>query len=56
MLFPRRSALSLVVDVHASGIVRLVVKPLNRSEARVDFVVIKTLLLFICKSLFYNAN
>ena len=29
---------------------------LNRSEARVDFVVIQTLLLFICKSLFYYAD
>ena len=34
----------------------LVAKPLNRSEARVDFVVIQTLLLFICKSLCYHAN
>ena len=29
----------------------LVTKPFNRSEARVDFVVIQTLLLSICKSL-----
>ena len=28
-------------------VVRLVAKPLNRIEARVDFVVIQTLLLFI---------
>ena len=34
----------------------LVAKPLNRSEARVDFVVIQTLLLFICTSLCYHAN
>ena len=34
----------------------LVAKPLNRSEARVDFVVIQTLLLFICKSVCYHAN
>ena len=34
----------------------LVVKPLNRSEARVDFVLIQTLLLFTCKSLCYHAN
>ena len=37
-------------------VVCLVVKPLNRSEARVDFVVIQTLLRFICKSHFYHAN
>ena len=37
-------------------VVCLVAKPLNRSEARVDFVVIQTLLLFICKSLCYHAN
>ena len=29
-------------------VVCLVAKPLNRSEATVDFVVIQTLLLFIC--------
>ena len=35
----------------------LVAKPLmNRGEGRVDFVVIQTLLLFICKSLCYHAN
>ena len=36
----------------------VVAKPLNRSEARVDFVVIQTqtLLLFVCKSLCYHAN
>ena len=33
-------------------VVCLVAKPLNRSEARDDFVVIQTLLLFVCKSLF----
>ena len=37
-------------------VVCLVAKPLNMSEARVDFVVIQTLLLFICKSLCYHAN
>ena len=34
----------------------LVAKPLNRSEARVDFVVIQTLLLFIFRSPCYHAN
>ena len=36
----------------------LVANALNRSEARVDFVVIQTqtLLLFVCKSLCYHAN
>ena len=37
-------------------VVCLVAKPLNRSEAKVDFVVIQTLLLFISKSLCYHAN
>ena len=37
-------------------VVCLVAKPLNRSEARVDFVVIQTLLLFVCKSLCYRAD
>ena len=37
-------------------VVCLVAKPLNRGEARVDFVVIQTLLLFVCKSLCYHAN
>ena len=36
-------------------IVCLEAKPLNRSDARVYFVVIQTLLLFICKSLCYHA-
>ena len=34
----------------------LVAKPLNRSEATGDFVVIQTLQLFVCKSLCYHAN
>ena len=34
----------------------LVAKPLNRSEARVDFIAIQALLLFVCKSLCYHAN
>ena len=37
-------------------VVCFVAKPLNSSDARVDFVVIQTLLLFICKSLCYHAN
>ena len=37
-------------------VVCLVAKPLNRSNARVDFVVIQTLLLFVCKSLCYHVN
>ena len=37
-------------------VVCLVAKPLNRSEATGDLVVIQTLLLFICKSLCYHAN
>ena len=34
----------------------LVAKPLNRSEAKVDLVMIQTLLLFKCKLLCYHAN
>ena len=34
----------------------LVAKPLNRSEAKVDLVMIQTLLLFICKLFCYRAN
>ena len=34
----------------------LVAKPLNRSEAKVDLVLIQTLLLFKCKLLCYHAN
>ena len=37
-------------------VVCLVAKPLNRSEATGDLVVIQTMLLFICKSLCYHAN
>ena len=37
-------------------VVCLVVMPLNRSEAKGDLVMIQTLLLFKCKSLFYHAN
>ena len=37
-------------------VVCLVAKPIYDSEARVDFVVIQTLLLYICKSLCYHAN
>ena len=33
-------------------VICLVAKPLNRSEARVDFVMIQTLLLFICNHSF----
>ena len=34
----------------------LVAKPLNRSEAKGDLVMIQTLLLFKCKLLCYHAN
>ena len=34
----------------------LVAKPLNKSEAKVDLVMIKTLLIFKCKFLCYHAN
>ena len=37
-------------------VVCLVAKPLNRSEAKVDLVIIQTLLLFKCKLLCYHAN
>ena len=37
-------------------VVCLVTKPLNRSEAEVDFVVRQTLLLFKCKLLCYHTN
>ena len=37
-------------------VVCLVAKPLNRSEANVDFVMIQTLLLFKCKLLCYHTN
>ena len=37
-------------------VVCLLTEPLNRSEARVEFVVIQTLLCFLCKSLCYHAN
>ena len=45
-----------MIRIHHFTVVCLVAKPLNRSEARVDFVVIQTLLLFISKSLCYHAN
>ena len=46
------------VDFHNSPfhIVCLVAKPLNRSEAKVDLIMIQTLLLFIYKLLCYHAN
>ena len=46
------------VDFHNSPfhIVCLVAKPLKRSEAKVDLIMIQTLLLFICKLLCYHAN
>ena len=37
-------------------VVCLVAKPLNRSEAKVDLVVIQTLLLFKCKLLCHHFN
>ena len=37
-------------------VVCLVAKPLNRNEAKGDFVMIQALLLFKCKSLCYHAN
>ena len=37
-------------------VVCLVAKPLNRSEAKGDLVMIQTLLLFKCKLLCYHAN
>ena len=37
-------------------VVCLVAKPLNKSEAKVDLVMIPTLLLFKCKLLCYHAN
>ena len=37
-------------------VVCLAAKPLNRSEAKVDLVMIQTLLLFKCKLLCYHAN
>ena len=45
-----------MIRIHHFTVVCSVAKPLNRSEAIVDFVVIQTLLLFICKSLCYHAN
>ena len=48
--------LHVVSDNSLFTVVRLVTKPLNRSEARVDFVVIQTLFLSLCKSLCYHAN
>ena len=47
---------NIVANVVHFTVVCFVAKPLNRSEARVDFVVIQTLLLFLCKSLCYHAN
>ena len=37
-------------------VVCLVAKPLDKSEATGDLVVIQTMLLFICKSFCYHAN
>ena len=37
-------------------VVCLVAKPLNRSEAKGDLVMIQTFLLFKCKLLCYHAN
>ena len=50
-----------ITTIHHCGILHftvvcLVAKPLNRSEATGDLVVIQTLLLFICKSFCYHAN
>ena len=44
-----------LIIVHFT-VVCLVAKPLNRSEAKVDLVMIPTLLLFKCKLLCYHAN
>ena len=43
------------VIVHFT-VVCLVARPLNRGEAKVDLVMIQTLLLFECKLLCYHAN
>ena len=61
LLFTTDESLMIILKATCWPIVRftvvcLVAKPLNRSEARVDFVVIQTLLLFICKSLCYHAK
>ena len=47
--------ITLQTIVHFT-VVCLVTKPLNRSEAKGDLVMIQTLLLFKCKLLYYHAN
>ena len=44
-----------ILIVHFT-VVCLVAKPLNRSEAKGDLVMIQTLLLFKCKLICYHAN
>ena len=47
---------SCVLQIVHFTVVCLVAKPLNRSEAKGDLVMIQTLLLFKCKLLCYHAN
>ena len=55
MLFKFRVSSFFVLIVHFT-VVCLVVKPLNRNEAKDDLVMTQTLLLFKCKLLCYHAN
>ena len=51
------SVVSVVSKINSPFTVAcLVAKPLNRSEAKGDLVMIQTLLLFKCKLLCYHAN
>ena len=46
----------LCVQIVHFTVVCLVAKPLNRSEAKGDLVMIQTLLLLKCKLSYYHAN
>ena len=56
MSCPSLSPTGLFRTIVHFTIVHLVAKPLNRSEAKGDLVMIQTLLLFKCKLLCYHAN